>query len=94
MLADDVFEFTRPIYSSISLGLFPAASMRVGWDIKVGMIRDSGIRAFAARPTEYNMIRHPKEQREGNLLVAAVGTQQIPRDGSEREGSFGRAPDR
>jgi hypothetical protein len=28
--------FTRPMYSSISLGMFPAASMRVGRSINVG----------------------------------------------------------
>ena len=32
-----VFELTRPMYSSISLGLFPAAWMRVGWAMSVGM---------------------------------------------------------
>jgi hypothetical protein len=29
-------EFTRPAYSSISFGLFPAAVMRVGAGIRVG----------------------------------------------------------
>jgi hypothetical protein len=37
MLAPEVFEFTRPMYSSISLGLFPAAVMRVACGISVGM---------------------------------------------------------
>jgi hypothetical protein len=36
-LTADVFEFTLPMYSSMSFGLFPAAVMRVGWEIKVGM---------------------------------------------------------
>src|SRR5436309_11946966 len=36
-LAEDVFEFTRPMYSSMSFGLFPAAWMRVGWAMSVGM---------------------------------------------------------
>ena len=36
-LVDDVLELTRPMYSSMSLGLFPAASMRVGWEMRVGI---------------------------------------------------------
>src|SRR5260370_24705687 len=36
-----VEEFTRPIYSSISLGLLPAASMRVGLGINVGTVFSS-----------------------------------------------------
>src|SRR5450755_4769748 len=31
-----VLLFTLPTYSSISLGLLPAASTRVGWEINVG----------------------------------------------------------
>jgi hypothetical protein len=38
MLAASVELFTRPAYSSISLGLLPAARMRVGFAIRVGMI--------------------------------------------------------
>ena len=38
MLTSLDFEFTRPMYSSINFGLFPAASMRVGNEIRVGMM--------------------------------------------------------
>jgi hypothetical protein len=37
MLAAEVFEVTRPMYSSINLGLLPAAAMRVGCGISVGI---------------------------------------------------------
>jgi hypothetical protein len=40
-LAAEVLELTRPMYSSMSLGLLPADWMRVGWEIKVGMQRFS-----------------------------------------------------
>jgi hypothetical protein len=36
-LSSFVFEFTRPTYSSISLGLLPAAVTRLGAGIRVGM---------------------------------------------------------
>ena len=36
-LAAEVLELTRPMYSSMSLGLLPAAVMRVGCGISVGM---------------------------------------------------------
>jgi len=38
MLAALVAELTRPIYSSMSLGLLPAASILVGWAMNVGTI--------------------------------------------------------
>ena len=38
-LAAEVFVLTRPMYSSMSLGLLPAAWMRVGWGMSVGMGR-------------------------------------------------------
>src|SRR5947209_2889039 len=38
MLNCEVDEFTRPMNSSISLGLFPAAATRVGFAIKVGVV--------------------------------------------------------
>jgi hypothetical protein len=37
-LAAEVFELTRPMYSSMSLGLLPAAWIRVGWEMSVGMV--------------------------------------------------------
>jgi len=37
MLASEVCEFTRPIYSSINFGLLPADWMRVGCGISVGI---------------------------------------------------------
>src|SRR3954454_17197719 len=37
MLRRDSFVFTRPMNSSISLGLFPEAWMRVGWGMRVGI---------------------------------------------------------
>jgi hypothetical protein len=37
MLVEDVCEFTRPMYSSMSLGLLPADWMRVGCGMRVGM---------------------------------------------------------
>src|SRR5580700_3853101 len=37
-LAAEVCEFTRPMYSSMSLGLLPADWMRVGCEIRVGML--------------------------------------------------------
>jgi hypothetical protein len=40
-LTSAVAEFTRPIYSSISFGLFPAASTRAGLGIRVGL-KDEG----------------------------------------------------
>lgn len=36
-LTPSVREFTRPTYSSIIFGLLPAASIRVGFSINVGM---------------------------------------------------------
>jgi len=36
-LAEAVCELTRPIYSSMSLGLLPAAWIRVGWGMRVGI---------------------------------------------------------
>lgn len=41
MLSACVPEFTRPTYSSISLGLFPAASTRVGRGISLGAVISS-----------------------------------------------------
>ena len=38
MLTPVVDEFTRPMYSSMSLGLLPAASTRVGCEITVGIV--------------------------------------------------------
>src|SRR5688572_32552544 len=38
-LSASVFELTRPTYSSMRLGLLPAASMVVGLSISVGMRR-------------------------------------------------------
>jgi hypothetical protein len=38
MLTALVPEFTRPTYSSINFGLFPAASTRAGREIKVGAL--------------------------------------------------------
>jgi len=38
-LAAEVWVLTRPMYSSISLGLLPAAVTRVGWEMSVGMVR-------------------------------------------------------
>jgi hypothetical protein len=37
MLAAEVLELTRPMYSSMSLGLLPADWIRVGCGINVGM---------------------------------------------------------
>jgi len=37
-LSADVFELTRPMYSSMSLGLLPAAVIRVAWGMNVGML--------------------------------------------------------
>ena len=36
-LADEVWELTRPTYSSMSLGLLPADWMRVGCGIRIGI---------------------------------------------------------
>jgi len=36
-------EFTRPMYSSINLGLLPAAAMRVGCGMRVGGMKAPGI---------------------------------------------------
>src|SRR5262249_61215836 len=45
-LTASVFEFTRPTYSSIVFGRFPAATMRVGFAMWVGMGRPpSGVQA-------------------------------------------------
>jgi hypothetical protein len=44
MLAEVVLELTRPMYSSMSFGLLPADWMRVGSEIKVGMVGFSLIR--------------------------------------------------
>jgi hypothetical protein len=65
-LADEVFELMRPMYSSMSLGLFPAAWMRVGWVMSVGMVifavQESGacIPALAAFSTERHLLNHAK----------------------------------
>src|SRR5579864_2067270 len=54
-LVADVLEFTRPTYSSIIFGLFPAALMRVGCGIRVGMGSDFGVRKFgSAEFLDYN----------------------------------------
>ena len=37
-LAAEVFEFTRPMYSSMIFGLLPAAWIRVGCGMRVGMV--------------------------------------------------------
>src|ERR1051326_8727461 len=51
-LAAEVFELTRPMYSSISLGLLPAASMRVGCVIRVGMDEASSVVLMIREYTE------------------------------------------
>src|ERR1019366_1711156 len=38
MLTASVFEFTRPTTSSISFGLLPAAVIRLGFSMSVGMV--------------------------------------------------------
>src|SRR5271154_2129100 len=45
-LVEVVWELTRPMYSSMSLGLLPADWMRVGWGIRVGMSFGSRLPAF------------------------------------------------
>src|ERR1700688_4669194 len=48
-LTAEVFELTRPMYSSMSLGLLPAAWIRVGWGMSVGMslgFRDTGHKEY------------------------------------------------
>ena len=48
-LADEVWELTLPMYSSMSLGLLPAAWMRVGCGINVGFrLPDFGFRLRAS----------------------------------------------
>src|SRR6202049_5335826 len=48
-LSAEVFELTRPMYSSMSLALLPAAWIRVGWEMSVGMslgFRDTGHKEY------------------------------------------------
>jgi hypothetical protein len=42
ILKSEVCEFTNPIYSSITFGLFPAASITVGLLIFIGMFISPG----------------------------------------------------
>src|ERR1700693_3780 len=55
-LADEVWELTRPMYSSMSFGLLPADWMRVGCGISVGLrLSGFGLRlpAFGFRLTAF-----------------------------------------
>jgi hypothetical protein len=47
-----VAEFTLPMYSSISLGLFPAACTRVGLAINVGTVFLPGDVHFSSHPKQ------------------------------------------
>src|SRR5271156_5751693 len=60
MLVDVVWELTRPMYSSMSLGLLPADWMRVGCEISVGMgilfpVSVSGVACFCAAMDCFNL---------------------------------------
>src|SRR5579863_49038 len=56
-LVVEVLELTRPMYSSISFGLLPAASIRVGWEIRVGMDQTRRSASSRVRDSDYNIRR-------------------------------------
>src|ERR1041384_2607282 len=66
MLTTSVFELTRPTYSSIAFGLWPAATMRVGFAMSSGMDPRHG------RPLREHRRLVPRELGEPGADVGAV----------------------
>src|SRR5580700_9741278 len=66
-LAAEVFVLTRPIYSSINLGLLPADEIRVGCGIKVGIGLDfqNYVRQFEiVFISQHKSVTRRRDQRE------------------------------
>src|ERR1700689_4626436 len=71
-LAEDVFELTRPMYSSIRLGLVPADWMRVGCGIKVGIGR------FQLSALKFQWM-HISSLGPCNLAIISMGSMSVTR---------------
>src|SRR5436305_9318295 len=74
MLVCSCFEFTRPKYSSISLGLLPAASIRVGAEINLGIVNPSLLNGFEFVKRAGDLLR--LDHRQTLVMPEAAGALQ------------------